>query len=121
MTSSRESAARRRRPAAGRPRNGTTRLTAGLASGCHAIGVEHGVDVTKSPDALAQLVPVADLHHESVLDHRVLGGAEGLADVDPGLGEGPREVFEQAGPGPGVGPGVDAGGGRGVALPPTNP
>src|SRR5688500_17583392 len=80
------------------PRNGTTTLTAGLGSGGHAVGVEHGVDVTEAPDALAELISVADLHHEAVLHHRVLGGAEGLDDVDARLGEGPREVLQQAGP-----------------------
>ena len=47
----------------------------------------------------------------------MLGRAVRLEDVDPGLGEGPREVLEQAGPVPGVDLQLDPVGGRVVARP----
>ena len=52
-----------------------------------------------------------------VLDHRVVGRAAGADDVDPGLGEGPREVLEQAGAVVGVDLQLDPVGGLVLAVP----
>src|SRR5258707_13919427 len=59
--------------------------------------VEDRVDVSQAVDALLQLLGVGHLDDEAILDHRVPGHATGLEDVYPGLGEGPREVLQQAG------------------------
>src|SRR4051812_24555259 len=107
---------RRRSPGEPRPRSRrSSRRTSSRRR--HAIGVEHRVDVSQAADALAELLAVSHLDDEPVLDHRVLGRAERLDDVDAGLGEGSREILEQAGAIPGVDLELDPVGGRVVALP----
>ena len=86
----------------GDPRRRRRLRLSAYSVGRHAVGVEDRVDVPQAGDAVAQLLGVADLDDEAVPDHRVLGGAARLEDVDPGLREGPREVLEQAGAVPGV-------------------
>ena len=83
----------------------------------YPVGVEDRLDVAQAGDALLQLLGVADLDHEAVLDHRVLGRAAGPEDVDPGLREGAREVLEQAGAVVGVDLELDPVGGLVVARP----
>ena len=114
--------AERRRSASSPPPNGTTTLTAGRASslipvGRHPIGVEDRLDVAQPPDALAQLLGVADLDDEAVLDHRVLGRAAASMMLTPASAKVAREVLEQAGAIPGVDLELDPVGRRVVALP----
>src|SRR3954453_22197714 len=68
-----------------------------LARRRDAVSVEDGLDVANSLHARLECGGVPHLDHEAILDHRVHDCAAGLEDVDPGLGEGPGEVFEQAG------------------------
>src|SRR5581483_9604408 len=58
-----------------------------------------------------------DLDHEAVLDHGMADGAAGLEDVDPGLGEGPRHVLEQAVTVPAVDLDLNPEGGVRIAIP----
>src|SRR4051794_7988335 len=73
-----------------------------LARRRDAVSVEDGLDVANSLHARLECGGVPHLDHEAILDHRVHDCAAGLEDVDPGLGEGPGEVFEQAGAGPSI-------------------
>src|SRR6476469_8746395 len=84
----------------------------------YAIGIEDAVDVSKPADAVLELLRIADLDHELVLHHRVVGRAGGADDVDPALGESPREILEQAGAVVGVDLQLDPVGGLVFALPP---
>src|SRR5204862_6308843 len=83
----------------------------------HAVGVEYRVEVPQADHAVAELVGVADLDHEPVADHRVLGRAASLEDVRPGLGEGAGQVLEEARAVVGVDLELDPVGGDVVAVP----
>ena len=97
----------------------TERDTGGVPDGFVriSVGVEDAVDLTYAGDGLLELDRVADLDHEAVLDHWMLGRALGLEDVEPRLAEGPREVLEEANAVPGVDLDLHAVGGPVVAVP----
>src|SRR3954449_2273783 len=61
-----------------------------------AVGVEDRVDVAQARDRRVQRLGVRDLEYEAVAHHLVVDQAAGLEDVHALLGEGPREVLEQA-------------------------
>src|SRR6476646_8845772 len=83
----------------------------------YAVSVENALDVSKPGDAVLELLRIADLDHELVFHHRVVGHAGGADDVDPRLGESPREVLEQASAVVGVDLQLDPVGGLVFAFP----
>src|SRR5262249_36431319 len=67
-----------------------------------SVCIEDRVDVPQPGDALLELLRIAHLEHEPVLDHRVLRGAACLKDVQARLSEGPGEIMKHARPAPGI-------------------
>src|SRR5690349_1586480 len=89
-------ASRRVAPPAPRPSAGS----AGTRG--HPVRVEHAVDAAQAVDGLLEALRVGDLDDEPVLDHRRGDDAARVDDVAARLGEGPREVLEEAVAIPGV-------------------
>src|SRR5215212_7170652 len=83
----------------------------------HPVGVEDAVDVAQLAHRRLERLRVRNLDHEAVLHHRPRHDAARLDDVDPRLGERPREVLEQAVAVPRVDLQLDLERGRVVALP----
>ena len=63
--------------AARRARRADDRRLSGSAARGDPVGVEDRLDVAQAGDALLELLGVADLDHEAVLHHRVVGRAAG--------------------------------------------
>src|SRR6201999_2490304 len=83
----------------------------------YAICVEDRADAAQAGDAVLERLGDPHFDDEAVAHHRVVGGAGGADDVDPRLGEGPREALEQASAIAGVDLQLDLEGGLVASLP----